>query len=887
MRLELLSTLWQDVRYGLRLLAKTPGFTAIAVLMLALGIGANTAIFSLIDAIMFRALPVQDAQKLVLLQWSANKTPGYHWYSGYGDTKTNSTRNSVNPWGTQFSFAFLKEVEKSGVFDGVAAFAGGGGLAMSGNGPTVSLSGQTVNGDFFRTLGVRPAAGRLLQPSDDQPNSAPVVVLNYGYWQRQFGGSKDVVGKVVNINGVPFSIVGVAEQKFNSLALGNVYELWYPIAMAPRMNPLFLRRQNDAGAWWALIAARIKPGTSRQQAQAAVEVLFRNHVLHTAAGDRRGEKMLSTEADAPRISLLNAQDALVGSSVRYTDPLRVLMVAVGIVLLIACANVAGLVLSRATARKREIAVRLALGARRARLLRQLLTESVLLAVMGGVLGVVFAWWGAKAILHMAAGNAAARPLGFTASIDARVLAFTAAVSLLTGIVAGLAPALRSLRLDLTPSLKEGTGASATAGRSEARQRWFSVGNGLVVAQAALAVVVLMGAGLLVHTLTNLENMNPGFDTRNTLTFSLNPSLAGYKQTQIDNLYRDLQQNIGGLPGVQAVSYSESALLAGSWSRSGTELVPPGSTKKVTVEFDWMPVGMDFFTTLKIPILMGRSFNSADFQQAAARNEQDSANRAKPANAQTPPTIPQLVVVNQAFVRKHLQGVNPVGYLFGANDGSNPELPDKSPGYMIVGVCGDAKYNSLRREIDPTMYVPLSGGAATFEVRTAGDPRAIVPAIRNLIAQRDNNLPMTRIATQTEQIELLLTQERLLAKLCSFFGVLALLLACVGLYGLLSYDVARRTREIGIRMALGARRADLLRLVVWQGIVLALVGTAIGIAGAFGIGRLLKTMLYGVAPSDPVAFAGAIGLLVLVALIAAFVPARRATNVDPMVALRYE
>ena len=878
---EFLSTLWQDTRYGLRLLMKSPAFTAIAVLTLALGIGANTAIFSLIDAIMFPSMPVQDAKEVVLLRWSANKNPKYHWYSGYGDTRPNNTRNTANPWGTQFSHPFLEEVEKSGIFTGVAAFAGGGGLAMSGHGPASTLSGQSVNGDFFRTLGIKPAAGRLLAPADDEPNSAPVLVLSYGYWQRTFGGSKDAVGKVVNLNGVPFTIVGIAEQKFASLAPGNLYDVWVPMALAPRLNKNFVLRHNDVAAWWVLIAGRVKPGMPREQTQAALEVLFRNHVTH-------GEKPLVAQADAPRITLLQAQDALVGSSVQYTDPLRVLMAAVGVVLLIACANIAGLVLSRSAARRREIAVRLALGARRSRVLRQLLTESVLLAVIGGGLGILFAMWGAKAILAMASGGPAARPIGFAPSLDARVLAFTAGVALLTGILSGLAPAVRSLRLDLTPALKEGTGASAAGGKGNARHRWLSISNALVVMQAALAVIVLMGAGLLVHTLSNLETMDPGFDTHNTLTFSLNPTLAGYKRPQIDNFYRDLQQQIVGLPGVQAVSYSESALLAGSWSRSGTKFLPPGGSKKIDIEYDWMPVGRDFFTTLKIPLLTGRTLNSADFQQAAARAEVDDSNRGKPPAAQRDVTIPLPVTVNQAFVRKYLAGVNPIGLTFAESDGSEPEEQGrKSAGDIIVGVVGDAKYNSLRREIDPTVYVPLTGEGATFEVRTAGDPHALVTPIRSLIGQRDNNLPMTRVATQTEQIEAMLRQERLLAKLCSFFGGLALLLACVGLYGLLSYDVTRRTREIGIRMALGARRVDLLRLVVWQGIVLALMGTALGIGGAIGVGKLLTSLLYGVKPSDPLAFIAAIGLLVTVALVAAFVPARRATTVDPMVALRYE
>ncbi|HKD15718.1 MAG TPA: ABC transporter permease [Candidatus Angelobacter sp.] len=874
------ATLGHDIRYALRLMARAPGFTAIAAITLALGIGANTAVFSLMDAVMFRALPVQDPKQLVVLQWSANKNPKYHMYMNYGDTKSRPRGTTgENPSGYSFSLPFLKEVEKSNIFSGVAAFASGGPLALSGNGPATPVTGQAVNGDFFRTLGVHAAVGRLLESADDQPSATPALVLNYGYWQRAFGGSPSAVGKVVNINSVPFTIVGVAENKFVSLALGNVYDMWLPMAMSPRLSARFGARQEDPTAWWVLMAARLKPGVSVSQQQAAMELLFRNHVLH-------GDKPLSQETDSPKIALLSAQETLVGASGQYADPLRVLMVAVGIILLIACANVAGLVLSRATTRAREIAVRLALGARRSRLLRQLLTESVIMAVIGGVLGVALAFWGARAMVTMVASNRA-RPLGFTASLDGRVLAFTAAISLLTGIIFGLLPALRSLRVDLTPALKEGAGGS---GNVESRHRWYSLSNALVVLQAALAIVVLMGAGLLVHTLANLKNLNPGFDTRNTLTFGIDPRGAGYKPPQVDNLYRELQQQIGALPGVMGVSYSAMPLLSGSWMRTSVKYLPQGAAKKITIDLDMMPVGLEFFTTLKMPILAGRALNQADMDQSAANAAaQPPMGMAPPGGAArpSPPTVPGPVVVNQLFVQKYFPNINPIGQQFGENDGSDPDDPDKDPGYTIVGVVQDAKYNSLRRDIDPTIYVPLTGQNAAFEVRTAGDPKAIIPLLRNLVAQHNNNMPLTNILTQTEQIDRILDQERLIAKLSSFFGILALLLACVGLYGLLSYEVTRRTREIGIRMALGAQRGDLLRMVVSQGIALAAAGIALGVGAAIGVGHLLTTLLYGVKPEDPITLVGVTLLLMIVAIVAASVPARRATTVDPMVALRCE
>lgn len=874
---EFAATLWQDVRYGIRLMAKAPAFTTIAVVTLALGIGANTAVFSLINSVMFRALPAKDPQQLVVLQWSANKNPKYHMYMNYGDTNSSKHFPTSNPSGTSFSLPFLEDVKKSGVFDGLASWAGTGPLALSGNGPATPVNGQSVNGDFFRTLGVHAAVGRLLEPGDDQPSSSPVLVLNYGYWQRAFGGSPSVVGKVVNINSVPFTIVGVVESKFVSLAFGNVYDLWVPMAMAPRLNTRFVSYKDPAG-WWLLIAARLKPGVPVGQQQAAMEVLFRNQVLH-------GAKPLLQEADTPQITLLPAQDALVGATGQYTAPLRVLMSAVGIILLIACANVAGLVLSRAAARRREIAVRLALGARRSRLLRQLLTESVIMAVIGGALGVALAFWGAHTIVTMVGSNRT-RPLGFTAALDGRVLAFTTIVSLLTGILFGLLPALRSLRVDLTPSLKEGSGPSS--GKAESRHRWFNLSNALVVLQAALAIVVLMGAGLLVHTLSNLKNVNPGFDTRNTLTFGLDPQLAGYKPPQIDNLFRELQQQIGGLPGVMAVSYSGVALLSGSWARTDVKYLPPGGSKRVTIEADWMPVGLDFFDTMKIPLLAGRGLNQADMERAAANAAAEPPfGEPQPGVAPPTPTVPVPVVVNQIFAHKNYPGVNVLGQQFGEEDGSDPDMPFKDPGYVIVGVVQDAKYNDLRREVGPTMYVPLTGQMATFEVRTAGDPKAMIPVVRNLVNQRESNLPLTNVMTETEQIDRLLDQERLIAELSSFFGILALLLACIGLYGLLAYEVTRRTREIGIRMALGAQRADLIRMVVAQGVVLAAAGIALGTGVAIFLGRLLRTLLYGVKPSDPVTLISVTLLLIVVALVAASVPARRATTVDPMIALRYE
>jgi predicted permease len=662
---EPITTMWHDVRYGLRLLAKAPAFTAIAVLTLALGIGANTAIFSIIDAVMLRSLPVEKPEQLSVLRWSAHKRPQHtHGMSSYGDTNENHT--AVNPTGSSFPRPLHEQVRNADVFSDVAAFANGGQMALSGNGPATSVRGQTISGNFFTLLGIHAVAGRLLSPSDDSPSAPPALVLNYQYWQSAFGGSPSAVGKVVKINNVPFTIVGVAEPKFLALSFGNVYDLWIPMSFRPVINQDFFKRSyNDPLAWWQLIIGREKPGVTATQAQAALNVLFRNYIAH--AGDRP----VFEPSDDAKLQLVPAQEALVGGSPQFADPLRVLMTAVGIVLLIACANVAGLVLARATARKREIAVRIALGAKRSRLLRQLLTESVLMALMGGSLGVAFAYWGAQAIVKMI-GSTDTQPLGFSASLDWKVLLFTLAISTLAGILFGLAPALRSLKLDLTPALKSGSQGSGM--KSESRHRWLSTGNALVAFQAALAIVVLMGAGLLVHTLSNLKNLNPGFDTQNLLTFRLNPALAGYKNANTDALYRDIRERIAGLPGVISASYSESALLAGSWSRTGFHFVAPGASKKTLEEADIMPVSPDFFSTLKISFLLGRNFSGQDYESDAARRQMVQAQYNKePSEPEPPaPSMPEPVLVNKQFVKKFLAGVNPLGQRFGMEDGSDPD-----------------------------------------------------------------------------------------------------------------------------------------------------------------------------------------------------------------------
>jgi predicted permease len=866
-RFSLLTDFRRDVHYASRVLAKSRGFTTIAVLTLALGIGANTAIFSLIDAVMLRSLPVRDPQRLVVLQWSAHHGPKTHGNSSYGDCLTNF--GDVESTGCSLSKPFVADVRsKTNVFSGFAAFATAGLLNLSGNGPASHASTQYVSGDYFETLGVHPALGRTIQAADDTVTAPAVAVLNYGYWQRALGGDPSVVGKTIRLQNLPFTIVGVAESRFVNLTPGDTFDLWIPLAQRPRLRPRWTPREDDSGSWWVVVVARLKPGVSRTQAESAVSLLFFNDVVH-------GDKPFSKAEDAPAIKLLPAETGLTGARPDLSNPLYVLMLAVGIVLLIACANVAGLMLARATARQKEIAVRLAIGASRSRIARQVLTESLTISFAGGLLGVAMAYWSARVLLAFLTSSSSG-PTGFSAEIDLRVIAFTAGVSVLTGVMFGLVPALRSMRVEPTPVLKE-AGRSTSSGH--AGWGWLNSGNALVVAQVALTVVVLVGAGLLVHTLKNLQSIDPGFDSNNVLNFGVDPTLAGYKGDRLGQMFRELRDRFSGIPGVLSVSYSDSPLLSGSLSVSGFHL--HGKSDEQESDADSLNVGPDFFETMRMPITLGRNFMPGEYTMAAS--EPDS----KCSNASIS-QVPVAAVVNESFVRAYFPKGNPIGQRFGGGD--NPEVDNpnkcKEPGWQIVGVVHDAKYNDLRREVHPTFYVP-SAEDGTFELRTAGDPTMVVPAVRDILRRSGFDLPIFDIKTESQQIDELLFQERLIARLSSVFGLLALVLACIGLYGLLSNEVARRTHEIGIRMALGAQSGDVLRRVVGHGIVLALIGAAIGTVASFGVTRFLGSMLYDVKPSDPMTLVAVSVLLLVVALAACYIPARRATRVDPLIALRYE
>lgn len=839
-QLPALESILADLRFASRQLRKAPGFTAAAVLTLALGIGANTAIFSLVNAIMLRSLPVRSPQQLVVAKWSAHQWP-QGGTSSYGDCGPEKVSGGIS--GCSLPPSMYEAIAgRKDLFTNAMAFAGPAQMDLSGNGSASVARGELVSGNYFATLGVGAALGRTLDSGDEQPGAAPVAVLDYAYWQRAFGGSPGVVGRTIRLNDVLFTIVGVADREFTRLTPGKSVDLWVPLTKVYSLG-LPWGGHGSETRWWLTVVARLKPSVSLTQAQAAVNVMFANVVMH-------GTKPPWKRADDPQLRLLPAEKGLVGIREDFGDPLLLLMAVVGIVLLIACANVAGLLLARGAAREKEMAVRLAIGAGRRRVLQQLLTESLLLAFVGAALGTLLAYAGATGLAAFFAENSYS-PLHIDLRLNAPVLLFAIGITVLTGIGCGLAPAFRGARADVAAELKgSGTTAILHGGRRRLR-----LGSGLVVLQVALSMVVLTGAGLLLRTLNNLRSIDPGFDTRNVLLFSIEPNLAGYKGKLIPQLYAELQRQLAALPGVMSVSYSSEAMLDGGLTTEGIHVQGQPDKRKVSSQI--LSVGPQFFATMGIPLMTGRRLRQTDMG-----------------------TRQHAAIVNEAFVREFLRGKDPIGLHFGDGD-------PKRPQWEIVGVVGDTKYENLRSSAAPTAYLPLTEGGATFALRTATSPAVLMPAVRDVVNKVGRNLPVIRMQTQSGAIDRLLFNERLVTRLFGLFGALGLALACIGLYGLLSYEVAQRTREIGVRTALGARRSDVWLLVLRQGLELVLVGTAIGIGVAIGVTRLLKSLLYGIQPTDARTFIGVAGLLIIVGIIAALLPASRAASVDPMQALRSE
>ena len=869
-----MTTFWQDLRYGARMLLNARGFTAVAVLSLALGIGANTALFSVVDVMLLRKLPVKEPERLVLFKSVAPREFSSGSYTG------NSRTDPATGLRTMTSFPFqslqrMREVEEGALSD-IFAF-GSVSLNVSADGQADVASGQAVSGNYFAALGMQPLLGRVLTDQDDQPTSEAVAVLTYRYWKQRFAANPTVIGKQITLNNVAFTIVGVTPPGFEgTMQAGSTQDVTIPIAWEPRIYADRERSNlNGAGVWWLRLMGRLRPGATADQARAQLEGAFHQSVVeHRSARQAQqasapgGVQIKDLDPQQfPRLFLDPGAQGEMNSRQSFAPSLYMLLGVVGLVLLIACANVANLLLSRAASRQREIGIRLALGASRWRLIRQLLTESVLIAVIGGVLGIVFALWIKNGLLAVddwgGRGMRALEP-----RIDLRVLGFTLALSLVTGIVFGLAPAWRSTKVDLTPALKDSARSSSSGSRS-------LLSRGLVVLQVALSLLLLVGAGLFLRTLLNLQRVDTGFDTRNLLLLGVQPGLIGYKDEKLTQLYEQLTERLEAVPAVQAVTFSRTALLSQSTSSRSVFLrsalsAPPDSEGRIASSGEGYihQVRENFLEAMGIPLIAGRTLKSTDDAKA-----------------------PRVVVVNQTFAKKYFPDENPIGKRFTFD-------PTKPDNVEIIGLAQDAKYARQRDEIPPTAYATWrqemrSMSGVVIEVRTASDPGAMVPAIRQAVAEVDPNLPLNNVKTQIEQADETLRMERLFAKLLTLFGLLAQQLAAIGLFGVMAYAVSQRTREIGIRMALGADRGKVLKMILGQGMTLALIGVVLGLAGAYVLTKYLESalnlnnMLYGVKVSDPTTYGVIAAVLTLVALVACYIPARRATRVDPIVALRYE
>jgi predicted permease len=835
----------QDVRFGLRMLRKNPGFALTAILTLALGIGANTAIFSVVNAVMLRVLPVKDPQQLVVFTWDdAGK-----WPPNFSQTGMDSKYSFSYP-------QFIEFQQRNQVLTDVFAFVplgfGADNVTLSRNGDATAANATMISGNYFSGLGVTPLAGRTIHEADEQPGAPRVAVIGYAYWNSRFGRDPGVIGRNVAINGIPFTIVGVTPPGFFGEAAGGRPDLWIAFDDAANLRPWSARPSGSdsvytARGWICLsIMGRLRPGVSREKAQAELNLTYRQILLEYWKPER--------EEDVPRFLLAPGAQGMPYLREIVAQPVLLTMGSVGVVLLIACANVATLLLARASTRGKETGVRLAMGASRGRLIRQMLTESMLLSFAGGALGFLLAAFGVQAMLALPTRGQFAIVLPLTP--DWRVLLFTMAAALLTGIVFGLAPALRSSRMDLAAAMKESS--PDIFGRGKNRMR-----HALVVLQVAGCMMLMVSAGLFVRTLANFVKNDFGFRQENLLTFGLDATRDGYQGERLATLYAQLLERIRSLPGVEAATTMEFPPF-GSTS-SNTNITLEGSPVKLdepTVR--WQTVGPGFFETMRIPIVLGRGIE-----------EMDTSAEEK------------VAVVDDTFVKQYFGGENPIGHRFAL--GSRPKVED---GFEIVGVVKAAELTDVHATARPKAYFAYPQLATFlnsmyFEIRTPGNPEAVLSELREAVRQTDANLPLLSVETQTELRDDALTGERLLARFSAGFGLLALMLTVVGLYGTIAYSVARKTHEIGIRMALGAARSDVLWGVVAQGAKLAGVGIGVGALAALGATQLLRSLMFGVTPTDPATFLGVAALVLVVSIAASLIPARRAMRVDPMVALRHD
>lgn len=833
-----MDSLLKDIRYGIRGLAKRPGFTIVIVLTLALGIGANTAIFTLVNAVLLKNLPVSKPEELVL----------------FGDATGEGTSRGDPPTGEWelYSYDAYKYMRAhNDAFQDICAFRSGESrLSVSPAGsPNVHRAqGHLVTGNYFSLLGVQTILGRTLTPEDDQLNAPPAAVISYRYWKEQLGRDQSVVGKAMTINGVSFTVVGVAPEEFFGERVRKSPDFWVPLSFQPQIE---MRKSSldDKETFWLTLMGRLKPGVSIQQAQTSSTLALKQFLTEQGGGQPNDDLKRSIQGSTAQ--LIPGGQGISNLRVYYSRPLQTLMAIVAMVLLIACANVGSLFLSRAAGRKAEMSLRLALGASRFRIVRQLLVESLILAVAGGIAGVVLAQWGVKLIVGMVT-----KETPLETQPDLLVLGFTGAVAILSGLIFGLLPAIRASRTDLAGAMKEKS-------RSGFGRWHLGLSSLLVVTQVCLSMVLLTGAGLFARSLLKLQQENVGFSHTRVLVADVDPRLAGYKPAELSPLYERLLARLKAVPGVEAASVSSYSPMSGTRSSSNITAQGYEAQPNESLIVSWVLIGPDFNRTLGVPLLQGREVN-----------ERDNASGRK------------VAVVNQAFVDHYYKNQNPVGRLFWFGDERNPKDT-----LEIVGVIGNIKSADARTAPMETAYLPIYQDdepySASFEVRSNGNPAQLGPSIRAAIAEVDPRLPIVNVTTLSEQVNNTLKQDRMIAKLVSFFGLLALLLACIGLYAVMAHGVVRRTNEIGIRMALGAQRTNILWLILRDTLVLVLIGLAIGVPLALGAATLISKQLFGLSPTDPLTLIIAAGLLVLVAMLAGYFPARRASRVDPLIALRYE
>jgi putative ABC transport system permease protein len=821
----------QDLRFAVRILRKTPLITAIALLSLALGIGANTAIFSLIDAVMLRMLPVQDPEQLVQIKYKSPMSP-------------NPRPNLTNPIWEQVR-------DHQDAFSGVIAWSPQT-FDLSEGGEVNNINGIYASGDYFTVLGVRPAAGRLLAPSDDVHNCSGVAVLSYGFWQDHYAGAQSAIDSSIRLNGHYFPIIGVTQRGFSGTNIGTPLDVAIPICSEAILHGKD-SRLNVRDSWWLAMIGRLKPGESIAQAGARMKVL--SPPLFGAVVPQNWK---ARSQDIFRKYAFVTNPASTGISgfgsvrAQYGQPLEILMFVVGLVLLIACANIASLLLARSAARQKEIAVRLSLGASRMRLIRQVLTESIVLSGAGAILGVLFARWGCALLVRFVSTQQS--QIFLDLKMDGRILGFTIAIAVLCGVLFGILPALRSTRVDAMFAMKEGQAQAADGRSHSSAARW------IVAVQVALSLILLIGTGLFIRTFVNLMTLDAGFDRNNVLMVETNVHNAGLPEPALAPLYGQMLAKLRALPGVVSASQCWMTPLSGAqWDNNVTvpgHPLPPGVEPDTF--FNWVTPG--YFETMRTPVLEGRTFDSRDTA------------------ASTP-----VVIINQLLARRYFDSQSPIGEHLLAGS----EQPME-----IIGVVQDSKYSSLDEDFMPEAYLPLSqmqkdvAEDSTFEIRTAMRPDALIPAARDAMASVNKSASL-QFTTLKQEADDSVAQEHLMAVLSGFFGGLALLLATIGLYGVIAYVVTLRTHEIGIRMALGAQQAPILRLVTRDAAIVLLVGIAAGLLGSIWITRLVRQLLFGLTPNDPWTIALAIAVMVAVALVATWIPARRAMRVDPMVALRYE